>query len=713
MMRKLGFRARPLAFCCGLRQSVCQIAFSNKRNHASRLVWRLLAHRVMQRSTAEHELLRSEAPSAESREGRLDSWKEIATYLGRGVRTVQRWEREEGLPVHRLGHEKRGSVYARREELAAWWESRRQSLGAGAVAAPKANEAPVQPQLRRVTRTSAATFWPALSSDGRMVAYVSDGGQDGTIPQIWLQQIDGAAVRLTSGLRACRDLSFGPGDTRILFTAEGDAGQNVYEMPTLGGDPRVLRRGAKQARISPDGRWLSYVSLDPAGLLRITALDEPGVHKVAPALVDVSYPVWSPDSAHVVVQAHPDPMFEPELWVVPVNGGPLVNTGIMQRFRQRGFFLLTSPPAWVGDSLLFSVITSEGINVWRQQLTPVSFQPLGDPERMTRGTDLDCLPTVACGRMAYVSTHPDQNLWSTAVDVATGVTHGPLRRMTRGPGILGHLSVTSDGRTLSYWAARNATGRLVLRDLEHDTETAYAGEPANGDKGFPTLSPSGSQLAFGVRMLGPLAMRPIYVANLSADTSRKLGDDCGGRPRQWMDERVLLIETFGSRFNTLFLLDTADGSRRAFVAAAERSVTNPRLSFDRRWIAFDAATPGGPPSVFVAPVGVAVDGPIPESAWVLVDRSASHPFWSVDGRLLYYLPTTPSPEIRGVVRARRFSVDSGQPEGESFVAFSSNEMVVPAQVTGTAPIATADQIIFVLGDFRGDIWMMDLDGAPV
>jgi hypothetical protein len=33
---------------------------------------------------------------------RLDSWKEIASYLGRGVRTVQRWECEEGLPVHRL-----------------------------------------------------------------------------------------------------------------------------------------------------------------------------------------------------------------------------------------------------------------------------------------------------------------------------------------------------------------------------------------------------------------------------------------------------------------------------------------------------------------------------------------------------------------------------------------------------------------------------------
>jgi TolB-like protein/Flp pilus assembly protein TadD len=59
---------------------------------------------------------------------RLDSWKEIATYLKRGARTVQRWEREEGLPVHRLPHEKLGSVYAYSAELDAWWSSRAAEL---------------------------------------------------------------------------------------------------------------------------------------------------------------------------------------------------------------------------------------------------------------------------------------------------------------------------------------------------------------------------------------------------------------------------------------------------------------------------------------------------------------------------------------------------------------------------------------------------------
>ncbi len=64
------------------------------------------------------------APAPAAPGDRLDSWKEIASYLKRGTRTVQRWEREEGLPVHRLVHDKLGSVYAYRSELDSWWAQR-------------------------------------------------------------------------------------------------------------------------------------------------------------------------------------------------------------------------------------------------------------------------------------------------------------------------------------------------------------------------------------------------------------------------------------------------------------------------------------------------------------------------------------------------------------------------------------------------------------
>ena len=50
----------------------------------------------------------------------LSGWKEIANYLGKGVRTVQRYERELGLPVHRPAGKPAGSVIAAKAELDAW-----------------------------------------------------------------------------------------------------------------------------------------------------------------------------------------------------------------------------------------------------------------------------------------------------------------------------------------------------------------------------------------------------------------------------------------------------------------------------------------------------------------------------------------------------------------------------------------------------------------
>ncbi|HEX8986037.1 MAG TPA: tetratricopeptide repeat protein [Bryobacteraceae bacterium] len=94
--------------------------------------------------------------------GRLDSWKEIAAFLKRGTRTVQRWEREEQLPVHRLQHGKQGSIYAYKSELEAWWESRGAKLQ---------NEAPAEPAVS----PSVAVLPFADLSQGKDQAYFCDG----------------------------------------------------------------------------------------------------------------------------------------------------------------------------------------------------------------------------------------------------------------------------------------------------------------------------------------------------------------------------------------------------------------------------------------------------------------------------------------------------------------------------------------------------------
>src|SRR3954468_19570510 len=62
--------------------------------------------------------------SASPATDRLRGWKQIGAYLHRDVRTVQRWERDEHLPVHRQLHRKLGSIHAIRAELDAWLANR-------------------------------------------------------------------------------------------------------------------------------------------------------------------------------------------------------------------------------------------------------------------------------------------------------------------------------------------------------------------------------------------------------------------------------------------------------------------------------------------------------------------------------------------------------------------------------------------------------------
>jgi hypothetical protein len=57
-----------------------------------------------------------------SRRTYFQSWKEIASYLKRSVRTCQHWEKDLGLPVHRLDSSPKARIYACREELDKWLE---------------------------------------------------------------------------------------------------------------------------------------------------------------------------------------------------------------------------------------------------------------------------------------------------------------------------------------------------------------------------------------------------------------------------------------------------------------------------------------------------------------------------------------------------------------------------------------------------------------
>src|ERR1035438_6862335 len=83
---------------------------------------------------------------------RLDGWESISGYLGWHVRTVIRWEKQKGLPVHRIAGGKRQPVYAYRHEIDMWF----QGSGALALIGGRAVAIPEQKVDRKSTRLNSS-----------------------------------------------------------------------------------------------------------------------------------------------------------------------------------------------------------------------------------------------------------------------------------------------------------------------------------------------------------------------------------------------------------------------------------------------------------------------------------------------------------------------------------------------------------------------------
>lgn len=177
---------------------------------------------------------------------RLESWKEIAAYLKRDVSTVQRWEKKEGLPIHRLPHDRLGSVFAFKSELDTW-------LNRGSHR-PETAEA--SPRGRRATAVVAlaalVTFaWWALGQRGPdsapvvrrlSIPFATPPGERDPEPPT---------------------LALSPDGSRLVFRL----GQEDYtgalhsrSLDRFEATPIPGTEGGTMPFFSPDGRWLGFVS---------------------------------------------------------------------------------------------------------------------------------------------------------------------------------------------------------------------------------------------------------------------------------------------------------------------------------------------------------------------------------------------------------------------------------------------------------------------
>src|SRR6185436_7913207 len=195
-------------------------------------------------------------PGVESPD-RLESWKEIAAYLRRGVTTVQRWEREEGLPVHRHQHDALGSVYAFKHELEAW-------RGARATRSEPETRATVDMPVVLTRRLPLARA-SALKATAALLAAAGIGVLAGraTVPQSpnpvrrLTSVSSGAATLVTHGID--RNLAITPDATHLVYVG-GLGAPRLFVRPLdqLDATPIPGVVSARYPFVSPDGQWIGF-----------------------------------------------------------------------------------------------------------------------------------------------------------------------------------------------------------------------------------------------------------------------------------------------------------------------------------------------------------------------------------------------------------------------------------------------------------------------
>lgn len=204
-------------------------------------------------------------PGGVEQEAALESWKEIAAYLGRQVKTVQRWEKEEKLPIHRHTHKSRSSVYAYPSEINAWRASRKVVAEAPLVRAfwrwpafaltmllclimvgngvrlVSAQQAGAPKAARQVWVTRSSDDPLAVSPDGRFFAFTD--WQTGDLAVRDMATGTNRRLTNTSGQQEAEAAVFSADGSQIAFnwfTYKEPHKEEILVIPVAGGSPRRL-----------------------------------------------------------------------------------------------------------------------------------------------------------------------------------------------------------------------------------------------------------------------------------------------------------------------------------------------------------------------------------------------------------------------------------------------------------------------------------------
>lgn len=558
-------------------------------------------------------------------------------------------------------------------------------------------------RVARVTGEPGLEIHPALSPDGKFVAYAA--GPSGRL-RIYVRQIAGgrtiAVADSTPGDQHWPRWS--PDGSRLSF----EAGRAIYVVPALGGPTRLLvappdqrpglngegaisDEGPSYLAWSPDGRRIVY-----AAGRHIEVRDADGGPTTTIAQVEQPHSfAWSPDGSRIAyVLGNAAFAYAPNaigniapsaIWTVPASGGrpePLTDAAS-----------LNTSPVWLPDSrgLLFVSNRDGSRDVYRAGVGR-SGKPTGAPVRITTGLSVHTISLSRDGReLAYADFTEYANVASLPIPSDGPVSSAIAEPLTEGHQTIEGMAVSPDGHWLAFDSDRGGPQSIYLMPSAGGEPERLS--PGLGDEFMPSWSRDGREIAYyGFRG----GRRRLFVIPAIGGAPTPVVADSGNQrfPDWSPDGRRLVYHSDRTGRFELYVVERETESRwRAPRQLTTEGGQDARWSPDGRMIAYVRnrgvwviAPDGGAPRLVVDSPDPAVR-PVPLLA-----------HWGSDGRTLYYKAL----DAEG--RASLWSVGLTGSEPRLLVRFDDASRPSPR-----AEFALdGRRFYFTLSERESDIWRMDL-----
>jgi Tol biopolymer transport system component len=356
-------------------------------------------------------------------------------------------------------------------------------------------------QFERVT-----DFWgmeesPAISPDGKSIAFVSDSTGS---RQIWIRLLAGGVpLQLTRDAGDHFSPRWSPDSASLFYYTPPTSGSHeaiVWEISALGGTPRRLIESLSELDPSHDGKSLAFFRLR-SGQIELVRTDRDASHPRVlaqfPSKTACRQPRWSPDDSSIAFLLANDRWSDDLFYVSASVGAPR---------RVTYDAALISGFSWLPEGSGFVFSGSRGSTLLYLPTLHLWQVPRdgGEPRQLTFGDESDASPDVdSSGHLVSSRIRISFDIWKFPVGLTPTDNVHRAARISHQTSQVQTPSVSPDGRQLVYLSDTGGHGNLWVLDLAsgQSRQITFEKDP-NLIMGVPLWSPDGSRITYARQIFG-------------------------------------------------------------------------------------------------------------------------------------------------------------------------------------------------------------------